>query len=113
MRQLLFSRRWLVRHLVALLLFAACLGLGWWQWDRAREGNTLSWAYTFEWPLFAAFVVFFWWRMLRLEVDPPPTAQPVPPPEPPPPPDDEEDEELSAYNRYLASLYEQDRRESR
>jgi C4-dicarboxylate-specific signal transduction histidine kinase len=31
------------------------------------EGNGLSWAYTFEWPLFAVFGVVFWVRTIRDE----------------------------------------------
>jgi hypothetical protein len=31
------------------------------------DGNGLSWAYTFEWPLFAVFGVVFWGRTVRDE----------------------------------------------
>ena len=31
-------------------------------------GNELSWAYTFEWPLFAIFGVYFWAKTLRDEM---------------------------------------------
>src|SRR5437588_9404349 len=43
------------------------LGLGWWQLQRAVHGHTRSWAYTVQWPLFAAYVVYMWWRLLREE----------------------------------------------
>ena len=43
------------------------LWLGWWQYHRALGGNGLSWAYTFEWPLFAGFAVVFWARTIRDE----------------------------------------------
>jgi hypothetical protein len=47
------------------------LWLGDWQLHRALAGNELSWAYTFEWPLFAMFGVYFWaktiWDELRTE----------------------------------------------
>ena len=43
------------------------LWLGDWQFHRAMEGNGLSWAYTFEWPLFAGFGVVFWARTIRDE----------------------------------------------
>jgi hypothetical protein len=117
MRQLLLSPRWLVRHLVAIALIVAFVLLGLWQLDRAEAGNKLSYAYTFEWPFFAAFVVFFWWRMLQMELHPPKPAEVVddelqrPPPAPPVDPD--EDPEMAAYNRYLASLYEKDRQSTR
>lgn len=106
--------RWLVKHAVAVILTATCLGLGWWQVQRAEGGNVLSYGYMFEWPVFAAFVVFFWWKLIRFERQPPtdqarPQPAPPPPPPPPRPADDQDDPELAAYNRYLAGLYEQDR----
>ena len=55
----------LARHALALVLTGGCLALGWWQLDRASSGNTLSWAYTLEWPLFALFVVWVWVRAAR------------------------------------------------
>jgi hypothetical protein len=33
-------------------------------------GNTLSWAYTFEWPIFAIFGVVFWVKTIRDELHP-------------------------------------------
>jgi hypothetical protein len=47
--------------------FWGMLWLGDWQFRRAMSGNALSWAYTFEWPLFAGFVVVFWARTIRDE----------------------------------------------
>ena len=44
------------------LLVVATVGmlyLGDWQLHRALSGNELSWAYTFEWPLFAIFADLF------------------------------------------------------
>jgi hypothetical protein len=119
-RQVLLSPRWLARHALALVLVAACLRLGWWQWERAGAagGNVQNLAYALQWPLFAGFVVFAWWRMLRYELRPP-TPEPAPPTETapdgrrtvevrrryaPPVPEDEPDEQLAAYNRYLARL---------
>jgi len=63
----LWSPAWIVRHLVAITLVLGFLALGWWQFSRAEGGNTLSWGYTFEWPLFAAFVVFLWIREIQVE----------------------------------------------
>ena len=51
-----------------LVIAAAFCVLGWWQLRRAEGGNALSWGYTFEWPLFAGFVVVFWVRAMRDEV---------------------------------------------
>ena len=112
----LTTPRWLARHVLALVLVAAFLALGWWQVGRAAGGNVLSYAYAVEWPLFAAFVVALWVREVRLElrppstVDPPPTAQPAGPgyvpftPPPRPAAADPGDQEVAAYNRYLAWL---------
>ncbi len=33
--------------------------------SRALGGNSLSWAYVFEWPLFAVFAIYMWWNMLH------------------------------------------------
>ena len=35
-----------------------------------RPGNALSWAYTFEWPIFAVFGVVFWAKTIRDEFQP-------------------------------------------
>jgi hypothetical protein len=32
---------------------------------RALGGNSLSWAYVFEWPIFAVFAVYMWWNLLH------------------------------------------------
>jgi hypothetical protein len=57
---------WLVKHVLVVVLVAGFLLLGWWQLGRAEQGNALSLGYTFEWPLFAAFVIFLWIREIRL-----------------------------------------------
>jgi len=55
----------LARHVLAVALIGGFLGLGWWQVSRASAGNTLSWAYAIEWPVFAAFVAVIWFREIR------------------------------------------------
>lgn len=62
---------WLARHALAVGLASAFLALGWWQLDRAAGGNGLSWAYAVQWPIFAGFVLFIWWRELRRQSRPP------------------------------------------
>lgn len=119
-----FSPRALRLHAVILVVVPAFMALCIWQIDRATGGNELSWAYVFEWPFFAAYAVYMWWRLLHAvpEGTAPPasagaasggrtgtgpegtvgapteTAQ-----------DKREDAELAAYNDYLAQLAEQDR----
>ena len=61
---------WLGLHALAISLITAFLGFGWWQYNRAMEGNDRSWGYTFEWPLFACFVVFMWGKMIYDELHP-------------------------------------------
>jgi hypothetical protein len=66
--RVLLRPRWLAWHAFAVLGTAGMLLLGDWQLHRAEAGNPLSWAYTFEWPLFAIFGVYFWVKSLRDEL---------------------------------------------
>lgn len=79
----LWTPAWIARHVLALVLVAGFLGLGWWQFSRATGGNSLSWGYTFEWPVFAAFVVFIWFREVQQARRAARAAEPAPPAEPP------------------------------
>jgi hypothetical protein len=122
----LFTPKWLGWHAFTVLAVIGMLWLGDWQFHRAESGNALSWAYTFEWPIFAIFGLVFWGKTIRDELKPP--TEPgeaedvaLPPgaavaagrdvrPEGRDAPDDagdEEDPELAAYNAYLARLNEQ------
>jgi DNA-binding transcriptional regulator of glucitol operon len=119
----LVTPRWLGWHLAMVVSVAGMLALGWWQLRRAEEGNALSWAYTFEWPVFAVFAVVFWAKTIRDEFSPPqvsPAADESDPIAGAGPAgsagrvDDQEadqavpgDEDLAAYNAYLARLQEQ------
>ena len=114
--------RWLGWHLFVILAFWGMLWLGDWQFRRAMAGNGLSWAYTFEWPLFAVFGIVFWARTVRDEFrlrrgadlatglyDVVAESGPVLPEgigtrliERPA--DDADDAELASYNAYLAKL---------
>jgi hypothetical protein len=100
------------------------LWLGEWQLHRAQSGNALSWAYTFEWPIFSIFVVVFWAKTIIDEWRHPggaaakrgfAAARPDGETEPVSLPaaahsaadsdaDAADDPELAAYNAYLASL---------
>ncbi|MFG1951041.1 hypothetical protein [Micromonospora sp. NPDC048830] len=61
----LWTPAWIARHVATVVLVGGFLGLGWWQVSRAAGGNTLSWGYAVEWPVFAGFVCYVWWRELR------------------------------------------------
>lgn len=65
---LLLRPRWLAWHSFVWIATVGMFFLGDWQLHRAESGNELSWAYTFEWPLFAIFTVFFWVKSLRDEL---------------------------------------------
>ena len=119
----LLTPRWLAWHVFVVVAFWGMLWLGDWQFHRAMSGNGLSWAYTFEWPLFAGFGVVFWARTVRDEFRDrrgPTTAdveaaaaeaaagpilpegigtRPIEPPD-----DDANDADLASYNNYLAKL---------
>jgi hypothetical protein len=60
--------RWLAWHAFAVVAFTGMIYLGLWQFHRAESGNELSWAYTFEWPLFAVAGAYFWVKTLREEL---------------------------------------------
>jgi len=68
--RILLTPRWLGWHLFAVAAVAGMCWLGDWQFRRAMAGNTLSWAYTFEWPIFAIFGVVFWVKTIRDELHP-------------------------------------------
>ena len=115
---------WLGWHLFVVAAVAGMTWLGDWQFRRAMAGNTLSWAYTFEWPIFAIFAVVFWVKTVRDELHPAqdgdrqaedislpagikrpagtgPGSTAAGDAEQPQPPDDQE---LAEYNAYLARL---------
>jgi hypothetical protein len=64
----LLRPKWLAWHAFAVLAAAGMLWLGAWQLHRAEAGNELSWAYTFEWPLFAVLGAVFWVKTLKEEL---------------------------------------------
>ncbi|MET7469965.1 hypothetical protein ACFYON_19080 [Micromonospora sp. NPDC005686] len=88
----LWTPAWIVRHVAMVVLVVAFLALGWWQVTRAAGGNALSFGYAIEWPVFAAFVVFVWWREVRQTLraadpasdDPAPSDGPAPSDDRPP-----------------------------
>lgn len=61
----LWTPAWIVRHVLTVVMVVGFLALGWWQISRALAGNTLSWAYAVEWPIFAGFLIFLWVREIR------------------------------------------------
>lgn len=119
-RSIWWTRRAVGLHLTIAVLVPAFCGLFWWQVQRVRQGNTLSWAYVFEWPFFVGYALYMWWKLLHdqpesaggpggtdvfvVDADAGDVAKGsagvgadhrV----------EEDDEELAAYNRYLADLH--------
>ena len=89
-----------------------CLVCFWWQVTRAFDGNSLSYLYSVEWPMFAVLGVVGWWLMIHTDPDTvgarglrrgsarrAPTANATPARRP-----EDEDAALAAYNDRLAEL---------
>lgn len=63
-----FTKRAVKLHLLSLVAVGVCLALGYWQLTRALyDHNELSWGYTFEWPIFAGYAAWMWWKLLHEE----------------------------------------------
>jgi len=127
-----FSRRAVALHLTLAVVVPAFALLFLWQVRRATGGNSLSWAYVFEWPFFTGYAVYLWWKLLhetpdarRLDESGPAAADGhdhpaaaddrsdpladrlavvATPDDAADDADDADDDELAAYNRYLAEL---------
>jgi hypothetical protein len=67
MRSVWWSRRAITLHVALVVAVPLFLALGAWQFRRALTGNLLSWAYTFEWPFFAGYATWMWWRLVHEE----------------------------------------------
>lgn len=137
-RRMWLSRRAVLLHLTVVVVVPVFLGLFWWQVQRVRQGNTLSWAYVFEWPFFTGYALYLWWKLVHeqpglegsrtvrggvrggAEAAAAPrgptedtTAARDTGPDEGEEADEGEDEELAAYNRYLAELHAAGRPKSR
>jgi hypothetical protein len=117
--------RWIAWHLFAVVAVIGMLWLGDWQLHRALGGNALSWAYTFEWPVFAVFGVVFWAKTILDQgklpeagtstaqgstaagLGLPGTASRRPAASAPDEDEVEDDPELDEYNAYLGRLNRQ------
>ncbi|WP_283614473.1 hypothetical protein [Mycolicibacterium poriferae] len=107
--------------LILLVIAAAggCLGLAWWQWTRfeSTAGDFQNLGYALQWPLFAGFCVYAYFKFVRYEEAPPPspshdevTELPAGllPERPTSAPQDDADPALQEYNAYLAELARND-----
>jgi hypothetical protein len=116
-RALAFTPRWIGGLLFCLTAASVCGFLGHWQWDVAQHGTLQNSAYAFNWWLFAALFVGFWFKALRdtarrdraLTVSPSPlpvpkNRAPAPTLPRPPLPSAQEDPDVAAWNQWLAEL---------
>jgi hypothetical protein len=120
-RHVWFSRRAIGLHALIIVIIPTFAALCIWQVRRALGGNDLSWAYVFEWPFFAGYAVYMWWRFVH---EPPLDTAPAPArpandksgdarddkaASDPRDPSDSEAAERAAYNNYLAELAARDK----
>jgi hypothetical protein len=106
------SPRALGLHATLIIVLPCFILLGLWQLHRALSGNTLSWAYTFEWPLFAGYAIYMWWKLVHEDraLVRPPRARRRRRRDEDPEAVARADAELAAYNAYLAELHAEDER---
>jgi hypothetical protein len=57
----------LLLHGLLVTWLLGCTAAAWWQFGRAASGNSLSYLYSIEWPVFAILGFFGWWSLLHLE----------------------------------------------
>jgi hypothetical protein len=60
-----FSRRAILYHFLVMIIVPGCLIAADWQVHRAAQGNTLSYAYCVEWPVFAVIAIIGWWQLIH------------------------------------------------
>lgn len=106
--------------LIALVFLGAagCLALAWWQWTRyeSASGTFQNLGYALQWPMFAGFCFYAYYKFVRYEEAPPErdsgelTEIPAGllPERPKAAAADADDREMSEYNAYLAELAKSD-----
>ena len=62
-----FSRRAIGIHVALVGWVIMCALAAWWQVGRAIQGNSLSFLYSIEWPLFAILGFLGWYALLNME----------------------------------------------
>jgi DNA-binding transcriptional regulator of glucitol operon len=103
--------------LIALVCLGAvgCLLLAWWQWTRyeSASGSFQNLGYALQWPMFAGFCFYAYYKFVRYEEAPPPqpghgepTELPAGllPERPKAALHTEDDAAMREYNAYLAAL---------
>src|SRR5262245_60204954 len=77
MRRLL-TPRWLAFTALMFVAAAVAVFLAWWQLQRyeGAGGSFQNLGYTLQWPVFGAFAIYLWWRLLRDASKPESSEQP-------------------------------------
>ncbi|MHB8380222.1 MAG: hypothetical protein ACYDB2_09970 [Acidimicrobiales bacterium] len=91
------NKRILGIHLGLVFVEFLCVSGFIFEFLRARSGNSLSWAYVFEWPIFGAYGVYMWRKLLEDERDDGASPKELP--------FTRSDEALDAYNEYLRQVH--------
>ena len=105
--------------LLVVAAAAGCLALAWWQWTRyeSTSGTFQNLGYALQWPMFAAFCFYAYYKFVRYEDAPPvkagngePTEIPdgLLPERPKAASPSDNDPVLREYNAYLAELAKSD-----
>lgn len=92
------TKRILGIHLGLLFAQLICVSAFVIEIERALGGNTLSWAYVFEWPIFSGYAIYMWRKLIKQEhsgIDGTPTIL-----------DDVDDQALQEFNEYLRRVHD-------
>jgi len=84
-------------HLGLVLAEIICVSAFVIEIGRALSGNELSWAYVFEWPMFAGYAVYMWHKLIHDDGGASPGREI--------PQEPRSDEALTTYNDYLRSVH--------
>lgn len=67
MKSKYFSRRAILLHFAMIFWVALCGAAAWWQVGRAIGGNSLSYMYMIEWPVFGVLGVLGWYALINMD----------------------------------------------
>jgi hypothetical protein len=85
-------------HLALLVAEVICVSAFILELSRALSGNTLSWAYVFEWPILGGYALYMWRKLLN-DDDVRPLDQSS----------SADDQALAAFNDYLSRVHRDER----
>jgi hypothetical protein len=84
-------------HFGLLLAETICVSAFILEMKRALTGNSLSWAYVVEWPIFSVYAVYLWRRLLNEELRPHQAPDVTI--------EQSDDPALAAFNEYLRKVH--------